>query len=83
MSENRPIEIVFDGQTYTGSYRVHGGMITVTGPNGSTTTKIGSSASAPETLARMILLADVAEAVGPNRNEPAGSGWPPGSGRQA
>lgn len=66
MSEDRPIEIEFDGQTYTGWYRVHGNMITVTGPNGSTTTKLGSSASAPETLARVILLADQAEAAARN-----------------
>lgn len=76
MSEDRPIEIEFDGQTYTGWYRVHGSMITVTGPNGSTTARLGSMASTPDTLARMILLADRAEATARGREAPDG-GDPP------
>jgi hypothetical protein len=75
VGEDRPIEIEYDGQTYTGWYRVHGAMITVTGPNGATTARLGSMASTPETLARMILLADLAEAAALRREKPAG--WDP------
>lgn len=75
MSEDRPIEIEFDGQTYAGWYRVHGTMITVTGPNGATTAQLGSMAATPETLARMILLADLAEAAALSRDKPGG--WDP------
>lgn len=73
MGEDRPLEIEYDGQTYTGWYRVHGAMITVTGPHGSTTARLGSMASTPETLARMILLADEAEAAALRPEKP--DGW--------
>jgi hypothetical protein len=54
-----PVEIEFEGKTYTGSYTVEQGMITVSNLYGRKVTQVGSSS--PASLARIMLAEIVRE----------------------
>ena len=49
------VRIDHEGKTYTGSYTVEGGMITVSYGDLRKTTQLGGSASHPTSLARLLL----------------------------
>ena len=64
-SPPRTVQIEFDEKTYTGSYAVDRKMITVSYGWRTKTTQLGGSASAPDSLARIML----AEMVREERDE--------------
>lgn len=54
-SPAQPVQITKGGKTYNGSYTIANKMITVAYLGRTSTTQLGGSATAPESLARIVL----------------------------